>query len=90
LKPLIVVPHGRDQADNAVRVTERGAGLALPPSASVDEIRAALEQLLGDPAFKAAATQLGGAIAQEAANSPVVALLEDLVAAPVQRRLCLA
>ena len=27
--PLLVIPHGRDQNDNAVRVTFRGAGLSL-------------------------------------------------------------
>jgi UDP:flavonoid glycosyltransferase YjiC (YdhE family) len=88
--PMLVVPHGRDQNDNAVRVTERGAGLALPPSATAAEIRTALERLLSDPAFKQGATTLGAAVAQEAANSPVVSLLEDLVAAPVERTLCMA
>jgi len=88
--PMLVVPHGRDQNDNAVRVTERGAGLALPPSATATEIRTALERLLGDPTFKRAAAALGAAVAHEAANSPVVSLLEDLVAASVRRRFCLA
>src|SRR5262249_11217279 len=33
--PMLVIPHGRDQNDNAVRVTHRRAGLSLPPSTSV-------------------------------------------------------
>ena len=33
--PMLVLPHGRDQNDNAVRITERGAGLSLMPDASV-------------------------------------------------------
>ncbi len=53
--PLLVIPHGRDQNDNAVRVTERGAGLSLGPDASVEAIRAACATLLNDPAYRAAA-----------------------------------
>jgi UDP:flavonoid glycosyltransferase YjiC (YdhE family) len=77
-RPLLVLPHGRDQNDNAVRVTSRGAGLALSPGASVSEIRAAVDRLLTEPAFAQAAARLGAAVAEEAARSPVVAILEDL------------
>jgi len=45
-KPMLVVPHGRDQNDNAVRVTERGAGLMLMPDAETPAIAAALNRLL--------------------------------------------
>jgi UDP:flavonoid glycosyltransferase YjiC (YdhE family) len=86
--PMLVVPHGRDQNDNAVRVTHRGAGLSLPPSASVAEIRAALERLLDEPAFRRAAGELGDAVAHEAENSPVVELLEILAPAPAPMELC--
>jgi hypothetical protein len=34
--PLLVLPMGRDQLDNATRVTERGAGLRLEPDAGAD------------------------------------------------------
>ncbi len=87
-RPLLVMPHGRDQADNAVRVAARGAGLALPPTASTDEIRTALQRLLTEPAFAAAADRLGGAVAAEAEASPIVEVLEGL-AAPA-RTVCAA
>jgi MGT family glycosyltransferase len=89
-RPLLVMPHGRDQADNAVRVTARGAGLSLPPSASVGEIRAALARLLDEPSFAEAAARLGAAVADDAARSPVVETLEELAAAaaPVEAQLC--
>ncbi len=74
--PMLVIPHGRDQNDNAVRVTERGAGLSLMPDASVENIRAACERLLGDPSFRAAARRLGDLVAAEAENSTVVQELE--------------
>jgi MGT family glycosyltransferase len=74
--PMLVIPHGRDQGDNAARVSERGAGLALPRTATTQEIRAALARLLDDPAFRAAAQRLGDAIAAEARSAT---LIEDLV-----------
>lgn len=76
--PMLVMPHGRDQADNGVRVTERGAGLSLPPSATAEEIRAALARLLAEPSFAAAAAALGERVAEEAVNSPAVDELEAL------------
>ena len=76
--PMLVIPHGRDQADNAVRVTERGAGLSLMPDASVEAIRGACERLLNEPSFRAAARRLGDLVAADAENSTVV---EELVAA---------
>jgi MGT family glycosyltransferase len=74
--PMLIIPHGRDQNDNAVRVTERGAGLSLMPDASVETIRAAAERLLNQPSFRAAATRLGDLVAAEAENSTVVQELE--------------
>lgn len=75
--PMLVIPHGRDQNDNAVRVTERGAGLSLRPSASVDEIRQACQRLLSEPSFRAAAKQLGDRVAAERDGSTVVEELES-------------
>ncbi|RAK60745.1 glycosyltransferase [Phenylobacterium hankyongense] len=80
-RPLLVIPHGRDQNDNAIRVTERAAGLSLLPDAGEAEIRGALQRLLAEPAFVAGAERLGAAVAHEAANSPVVEELEALVGA---------
>jgi len=76
--PMLVIPHGRDQGDNAVRVTERGAGLSLAPSASTDEIHAALERLLGEPRFQASARRLGDAVAAEVHGSTLIDELEAL------------
>jgi MGT family glycosyltransferase len=74
--PMLVIPHGRDQNDNAVRVTERNAGLSLQAGASVEEIRQACARLLGEPSFKAAAKRLGDAVAADAEHSRVVEELE--------------
>jgi MGT family glycosyltransferase len=74
--PMLVIPHGRDQNDNAVRVTERGAGLALMPDAPVEAIRAACERLLDEPCFRRAAVSLGDRVAVETEHSTVVPELE--------------
>lgn len=89
-RPMLIVPHGRDQADNAVRVSARGAGLSLPATAAVDEFRSAIVRLLGDPSFAAAAAELGARVAEEAESSPVVAELETLAAPAAIRDRCAA
>lgn len=78
-KPLIVVPHGRDQADNAVRVTTRGAGIMVQAGSEAEAFRSAIAEILANPAYRAAAQALGARIAEEAVHSPVVDELETLV-----------
>lgn len=76
--PMLVLPHGRDQGDNAARITERGAGLALPNSATVEAMRAAIVRLLDEPGFGRQASRLGEAVAAEVAASTLIADLERL------------
>jgi MGT family glycosyltransferase len=77
--PLVVLPMGRDQLDNATRVTERGAGLRLEPDASSEAIAAAVRRLLDEPGFRDAATRLGSRLRAEAQSDEAVAELERLV-----------
>jgi UDP:flavonoid glycosyltransferase YjiC (YdhE family) len=77
----VILHHGRDQADNAVRVTSRGAGVAVPRSASSARIARAVETVLDDPRYRAAAGELGQAIARDANDS---ALLEELEGVPAR------
>jgi MGT family glycosyltransferase len=79
--PMLIIPHGRDQGDNAVRVTERGAGLSLPQSASTDEIRTALRRLLDEETFRNAARLLGDVVAEEAKASTLIDDIEALARA---------
>jgi UDP:flavonoid glycosyltransferase YjiC (YdhE family) len=76
--PMLVIPHGRDQGDNAARLVERGAGLALSRDATSEEIRAALARLLDETSFRNAAKTLGAAVAAEAEASSLIADLESL------------
>jgi MGT family glycosyltransferase len=77
-RPMLIMPHGRDQDDNAVRVSERGAGLVLPAASGAAEIFAALERLLGEPEFRHAADRLGAAIEIEARQTSAIDVLESL------------
>ena len=79
-KPLLIVPHGRDQNDNAARVTARGAGLTLPAASSVEEFASAIRRVLTEPAFAASAKELGDRVAAEVEHSPVVEELEQIAA----------
>ena len=73
--PLLCLPMGRDQNDNAARVAHRGAGLTLPADAGVEAIKTAIGRLLAEPAFKIQADVLGASIrADEAARSAPQAL----------------
>ncbi len=90
-RPLLVMPHGRDQADNAARIACHGAGLTLPPSVPADDIHAALSRLLNEPSFTATARDLGGKVREEAAQSPLVGLLESMASTPpCSGKLCAA
>lgn len=76
--PLLCLPMGRDQHDNAARVVARGAGLVLPADADAESLAAALRRLLDEPSFRAAAARLGAQIAKDAANSSLVEELESI------------
>jgi MGT family glycosyltransferase len=76
--PVLCLPMGRDQNDNAARVFASGAGLRLAPSASTAQIRAAIAQLLQEPAFAAAARRMAGAIACYQREDVAVRELEEL------------
>lgn len=76
--PVLCLPMGRDQNDNAARVVHRGAGLTLPVDAAPDAIAAAARRLLDDPAFKAAARALGSAVRADEAARDAAAVLEAL------------
>jgi MGT family glycosyltransferase len=80
--PLLVVPMGRDQLDNATRVTERGAGLQLGQDADAQTIAAGVRRLLDEPAFGEGAARLGAAIREDAAGDAAAAELEALAPVP--------
>jgi UDP:flavonoid glycosyltransferase YjiC (YdhE family) len=77
----MIIPHGRDQGDNAIRVVARGAGLMLPASAPVEELQQTIGRLLEEPSFRSDSRRLGEAIAEEVRDSTLVEQIEGLAAA---------
>jgi len=75
--PLVCLPSGRDQPDNAVRVAEAGAGIRLPERASANRIRAAIQRALTEPELQAGARRMQAAFARDGAPA-VVAILETM------------
>lgn len=76
--PIVCLPTGRDQPDNAARLKARGAGIKLPKRAAPRRIRAAVQTLLGDPSYAAAARRLGDQLRAEADSGAALAELEAL------------
>jgi UDP:flavonoid glycosyltransferase YjiC (YdhE family) len=79
--PQLILPMARDQAGNAARIEAKGAGLRLPPAASEAEIATAVNRLITEPQFKAAARLLGDAIKADIDRSSLVDEMETIAAA---------
>jgi len=77
--PLLCLPMGRDQHDNAARATQRGAALTLPADASPEAVGSAVQRLLTEPQFAAAAADLGAAIRRDTDRRCAAEALEALV-----------
>jgi hypothetical protein len=70
--PMLLVPKGADQFDNAERCAQAGAAIVLPPpEVSAGAVRDALTRLLDEPEFRIGAERLAAEIA--AMPSPAAA-----------------
>jgi UDP:flavonoid glycosyltransferase YjiC (YdhE family) len=77
--PLVCLPLGRDQHLNAGRVEAVGAGVSLSSEASPDAIAEALDLVLGDPAYAAAARRIADESRAAGGAPAAVADLESLL-----------
>ena len=77
--PLLVLPGLRDQRDNAMRVTSRGAGLMLERDASPEKIAETVTRLLTEPGFRESAGRLGANIAADMALRSAETELEAML-----------
>jgi rhamnosyltransferase subunit B len=65
-RPMLIVPYGWDQPDNAARIERLGVGLHIPRSKySVESAAAALQSLLQHPPFSTRSTELGSRLSDE-------------------------
>jgi len=75
--PMLVMPMGRDQGDNAARVVAHGAGLRLKTKASPRAIARDVTRLLDEPSFRDNAQRVGEHIVSTAGPSVAVAAIEE-------------
>lgn len=78
--PLVLVPLGRDQPDNAGRVVHAGAGIRLRKNATVSALRAAISRVTEDPRYRAAARHMAARLAAERDDNRAVDELEQVAA----------
>ena len=65
-KPMLVVPHGQDQPDNARRCVDLGVGRSLPVSRlTLSNLVSELTELLSDPGYRNRAEKIGSEVRNE-------------------------
>jgi UDP:flavonoid glycosyltransferase YjiC (YdhE family) len=62
--PLVCIPQGRDQYDVASRVAATSTGIVVNADDVGEQLLDGVRNVLGDPRFRAAATQMRAAIAE--------------------------
>ena len=83
--PVVAMPMGRDQLDNAARLEVSGAGIRVRPGALPRRIAAALRWVLEQPEYAAEASRIAAAIAGELRTDRAVAEIEALAAGGARR-----
>jgi UDP:flavonoid glycosyltransferase YjiC (YdhE family) len=79
--PLVLLPEGADQFDNADRAEAAGAAVVLRPGeVTAESVGAALDRVLGEPAFGEAAGTVAADIARMGTADDVAAAVEELAA----------
>ena len=79
-RPMLVVPYGWDQPDNAIRLERLGVGLHLPRRRySIATATAALTRLLEDTSFSARSAQIATQVNAEDGLSAACNAIESLL-----------
>ncbi|MEX2567853.1 MAG: nucleotide disphospho-sugar-binding domain-containing protein [Cyclobacteriaceae bacterium] len=76
--PLIVIPMGRDQHDNAAKIAYHGCGIRLSTTTGKAKIQSAIEQILSTGAYSVKASAFQAEILQEASKDLGILELEQL------------
>jgi len=76
--PVVCIPLGRDQGDNAHRVQELGLGTMLAPDTTASKIRRSVKKALNSAAQRETAGRMAAAIRDYHGGSRAIALLEQI------------
>jgi MGT family glycosyltransferase len=78
--PVLVIPLGRDQLDNAARVEAYGVGIRVSPTASVSGMANAVQRVLQESRFRENSARMAAIIARDLHADHAVSELESLAA----------
>jgi UDP:flavonoid glycosyltransferase YjiC (YdhE family) len=78
--PLVLVPLGRDQPDNADRVIYAGAGIRLRKNASARARQTTIGPVTDNPRYRAAARHMAARLASEREDNRAIDELEQVAA----------
>jgi UDP:flavonoid glycosyltransferase YjiC (YdhE family) len=79
-RPMLVVPHGHDQPDNAFRVAKLGVARIVRPGAyKAPRVARELQALLDDPAYQARASQVASIVRSEGGAAEAAAAIERVL-----------
>ena len=76
--PLVCIPDGRDQPDNAARVVVAHAGVRVGKKSSPEKLRGVISQALEDRSIKQGARAMAGALARSNGATVIANELERL------------
>jgi UDP:flavonoid glycosyltransferase YjiC (YdhE family) len=80
-KPILCLPNGRDQNDNAARMEALGLGCTLSPDAPPAAIASAVMNMLGDAAVRAASRAFASGVSRFGELTHAAELIEQAVVA---------
>jgi MGT family glycosyltransferase len=84
--PLVCIPDGRDQPDNAARVVVAHAGVRVSKRSSPEKLRRVITEALEDQSIKQGARAMAGALARSNGATVIADELERLQAATVSQK----
>ncbi|GAA4459739.1 hypothetical protein GCM10023189_33830 [Nibrella saemangeumensis] len=84
--PLICLPMGRDQNDNAALVVHHGCGIKLSPKASRRQIRQAIDRILTDESFRQNAARFQSELYNQKDEEASLIELEKLAESGLKKR----
>jgi UDP:flavonoid glycosyltransferase YjiC (YdhE family) len=76
--PMVCLPMGRDQGDNAAKVVYHKAGIRLKAKSDPEKIATAVGKVLNDTNYKKQALIIGGKILQDFKNGNILLELKTL------------
>jgi MGT family glycosyltransferase len=79
-QPMLIVPYGQDQPDNARRCVQLGVGRALSPARfTVSRVASELSELLNNPTYRERAAKVGQRVREEKGTKQACDAIEQVL-----------